>query len=135
MPGQNGLGAMARITFEDVKKAFLVHATNPETARRFSDADCVWTESDRGWFMFVGYEQRGYAVFLQRAFDEREIHVRAGCRYFSLRRAMAHWGRRVQGQQGKQILQLIAIGLRRAANRGLIKRRFFPHYFDDKLRR
>jgi hypothetical protein len=129
---------MAKNTFDSLKalttRPFMGYAVDP-SQREFFDNKCARGSHRDGWFLFVGFEQRGYPVFLQRANDERTIHVSAGCRYFTLRQAMAHWGRRSKGQQGKQILQLIAIGLRRAVNRGFIKRRFFPHYFDDKLRR
>ncbi len=91
--------------------------------------------ADEGWLVFAGFERRGYAVFLQRTKDEKEIRVCAGCRYFTLRQAMNHWGKRSRGQGGKAILQLIEVGLQRARWQGYVKSRHFPTYFDTKLRR
>lgn len=87
-----------------------------------------------GWSVFVGFDSRGYPVCVQRAKDEAQIMVRAGCRYKSLRASMNHWGRRSRGFYGKDVLNLIGIGLRTARWCGYIQARYYPKKFDTKIR-
>lgn len=84
----------------------------------------------RGWAIFCGYDERGYAVVVQKARDDREIMVRVGCRWKSLKKARSHWvaSARNYNSEGrrtaKQILMLVSIGLTRARKEGWTKKTF-----------
>lgn len=90
---------------------------------------------DGGWCIFVGFERRGFPVFVQRAKDDKQIMVKAGCRFYTLRQSMNHWGRRSRRPNGKIVLQLIELGLKTALYEQFIKQRFYPRFFSTKLTR
>lgn len=43
------------------------------------------------WIVQGGVRSDGYAFFLQKLTADKEPMVKAGCRYFTLREAQAHW--------------------------------------------
>lgn len=115
---------MSNDTFQE----FTLATNRSKNSNRFYAASGAWC-------IFVGFERRGYPVFVQRADDDKQIMVKAGCRFKTLRQSMAHWGRRSRGSNGKEILQLIQIGLRQATREGFIKPRYYPTFFSTKLTR
>lgn len=87
-------------------------------------------DPSKGWSLFCGFDERGYAIFVQKAADDREIMVRAGCRWKTLKAARAHWvsasrnGNAEERRTAKQILLLISSGVTRARTSGWTKKTF-----------
>lgn len=79
-----------------------------------------------GWSILAGYDERGYAIRLQKCSDEAEPMVRAGCRYLTLKDARKHWvaawRNRAASEQrtAAQVLMLIGLAVDTAKRKGLV---------------
>lgn len=121
---------MGKATFDafigQLKKAGTSYVDPGEPDRLFGRSP----DPSRGWAMLCGYDERGFAIVIQKAADDREIMVRAGCRWKTLKAARAHWvsacrnSNAKERRSSKQILMLIGIGLTRARDRGWTKKHF-----------
>jgi len=85
------------------------------------------TNLGHSWSILAGYDERGYAIRLQKNRDEREPMVRAGCQYMTLKEARRHWvsaGRNYAPsvrRTSAQVLALIGIAVATAKAKGWIK--------------
>ncbi|MCK1465745.1 hypothetical protein IVB34_47535 [Bradyrhizobium sp. 2] len=84
----------------------------------------------KGWAVFCGFDERGYSVIVQKAANDRQVMVRAGCQWRTLKAARTHWVSAARNynaysrRTAKQILMLIDIGVRRARDHGWTKETF-----------
>lgn len=120
---------MSRDTFAE----FITKCGSKTIGRSFVDAgepDRLFGRAPnptRGWALFCGYDERGFAVIIQKAVNDRAIMVSVGCRWKSLGDARAHWvsvqrNRNAKDRRtAKQILLLIGIGVARAREAGWTK--------------
>lgn len=76
------------------------------------------------WCILVGFDERGYALFLQKAADESGPMVRVGCRYATLKEIRKHYVSHdrncgpVARRTAKQMLDLIGIAVDAAKFKG-----------------
>ncbi|MCK1465804.1 hypothetical protein IVB34_47855 [Bradyrhizobium sp. 2] len=84
----------------------------------------------KGWAVFCGFDERGYSVIVQKAANDRQVMVRAGCQWRTLKAARTHWSllpettMPIAAAQPEQILMLIDIGVRRAHDHSWTKETF-----------
>ncbi len=107
---------MASHTFDfDPGKGYALHESNVG----FTNRGCDWS-------ILAGYDERGYAIRLQKCSDEAEPMVRAGCRYLTLKDARKHWvadwRNRAASEQrtAAQVLMLIGLAVATAKHKGLV---------------
>jgi hypothetical protein len=84
----------------------------------------------KGWAIFCGFDERGYAVVVQKAENDRELMVRVGCQWRTLKSARSHWVSAARNRNAydrrtaQQILMLIRIGVNRAHYYGWTNKTF-----------
>jgi hypothetical protein len=113
-----------RLIFQDDRDYYVACRNNGQRPACF-------VRDTRGWILFGPYDIRGrsegFLFCLQRLPGQKLPRVRAGCRYFTLKQAYAHWSRKAKKgflsghrNEGKQALAIIRLMLLQAQAYGLI---------------
>ncbi len=109
---------------------------------RNSKSDMGWLfNSEASWCIHAGNDERGYVCVVQKAADEKQVMVRVGCRYFTLKEARTHyvskWRNRGPSLRvtARRMLALIEIAVATAKYKGWINKSVKFNATPRKVRR